>query len=490
MKLSKSKYCNGIQCNKMLWLDKHKHEEKSEIKNQSILENGKEVGIVAKDLFGPHIDIEYNENLNIMLEETKKHLTKENVIITEASFVYENNFCSIDILKKIGNKYEIYEVKSSTDAKDIYFDDISYQAYVLTKLGYNITKASLVYINSNYERNGELDLKQLFIIEDVTDIAYDKLKEVENKIKEINEYMEQVEEPKDDIGCHCMHPYECLFFKYCTKKLPEKNVFNIKRMQTKTKFNLYHNGIISYPDLLKENIDWKFKQQIEFDLYDRLPSINKEQINAFLKNLSYPLYFLDFETFQQAIPKYDGIKPYMQIPFQYSIHYLNSETSTLEHKEYLAPSGTDPRRELAENLVKDIPKNTCTIAYNMMFEKMVIKNLANSYPDLKGHLMNIHDNIKDLMIPFKDRDYYTKEMEGSYSIKYVLPALFPNDDSLNYHNLELIHNGSEAMSMYANLDNMSKEEQEKVRKSLLKYCELDTYAMVKIWEKLKNIKRL
>lgn len=487
MKLSKSKYCNGIQCNKMLWLDKYKQEEKSEIKNQSILDNGKEVGIVAKDLFGPHIDIEYNEDLNIMLEETKKYLIEENIIITEASFVYENNFCSIDILKKIGNNYEIYEVKSSTDTKDIYFDDISYQVYVLTKLGYNIKKASLVYINSEYERNGPLDLNKLFIIEDVTDIAYDKLKEVENKINEINKYMEQKEEPKDDIGCHCMNPYECLFFKYCTKKLPEKNVFNIKRMFTKNKFDLYHKGIISYPDLLKENIDWKFKQQIEFDLYDKKSAINKEAIDSFLNTLSYPLYFLDFETYQQVIPKYDGISPYMQIPFQYSIHYLNEESSSLEHKEYLAPSGIDPRRELAENLVKDIPKNTCIIAYNMMFEKMVIKNLANLYPDLKNHLMNIYDNIKDLMIPFKNRDYYTKEMEGSYSIKYVLPALFPNDESLNYHNLELIHNGSEAMNMYANLTNMSKEEQTIVRKSLLKYCELDTYAMVKIWEKLKNL---
>ena len=122
-----------------------------------------------------------------------------------------------------------------------------------------------------------------------------------------------------------------------------------------------------------------------------------------------------------------------------------------------------------------------------MFEKMIIKNLAKDFPDLKDHLMNIHDNMKDLMIPFKNRDYYTKEMQGSYSIKYVLPALFPNDPSLDYHNLEGVHNGSEAMSTYANLGNLSKEEQQIVRNNLLKYCELDTYAMVKIYKKLKEV---
>ena len=183
---------------------------------------------------------------------------------------------------------------------------------------------------------------------------------------------------------------------------------------------------------------------------------------------------------------YDNIKPYMQIPFQYSLHYMD-EKGNLYHKEFLAETSIDPRRSLAESLVNDIPENVCVLAYNMMFEKMVIKNLAYLYKDLSGHLMNIYNNMHDLMIPFKDRDYYTKDMQGSYSIKYVLPALFPNDPSLDYHNLEGIHNGSEAMNSYANLANYSKEEQEIIRNNLLKYCQLDTYAMVKIYKKLKDI---
>ena len=163
------------------------------------------------------------------------------------------------------------------------------------------------------------------------------------------------------------------------------------------------------------------------------------------------------------------------------------EQKHLNHKEYLASPNTDPRRGLAERLVNDIPKNVCVLAYNMTFEKTVIKNLAALYPDLKDSLMSIHDNIKDLMIPFYNRDYYNKDMQGSYSIKYVLPALFKNDENLNYHNLDEIHNGSEAMNAFANMGKLPKDKQEKLRINLLKYCELDTYAMVKIWEKLKSL---
>jgi hypothetical protein len=299
--------------------------------------------------------------------------------------------------------------------------------------------------------------------------------------------MLQIEDPNDDIGMHCMKPYECPFFKYCTKNLPKNNVFNVRNMLNKDKFNFYHNGIVSYEDLLNEPLKPKFRQQIEFELYNKEEYINKKDINEFLNTLSYPMYFLDFESYQQPIPKYNGIKPYMQIPFQYSLHYYEEENGELFHKEFLAEANVDPRRNLAESLVNDIPKNVCTIAYNMTFEKMIIKNLAKLYPDLEEHLMNIHDNMKDLMIPFKDRSFYKKEMLGSYSIKYVLPALFPNDPELDYHNLELIHNGSEASNSYAILSELSKERQDEIKKSLLKYCELDTYAMVKIWQKLNEV---
>ena len=487
MHLSKSKYCRAIQCNKMLWLEKNKPEEKGEMDNQAVLDNGTKVGELAKGIFGNYTNIEYDENLDKMIYDTKEALKESSNIITEASFKYKNNFCSIDILKVNGNSVEIYEVKSSTEIKDIYLDDISYQFYILNKLGYKVTKASIIYINNQYIRHGELNLSEFFNSEDVTDIVQEKQKEIESKIKEINEYMKQEAEPKQEIGMQCFKPYQCQFWKYCTKHLPEHNVFQIKKMHKDKALKFYYEGKINFKDLLEEEMNWKFKQQVEFEEFNYEPHIDKQKIREFMKNLYYPIYFLDFETMQTAIPEFDNSKPYQQIPFQYSLHYIEKENGELFHKEFLAESGTDPRRKLAEQLVKDIPKDVCVTAYNMMFEKGRIKELAEIFPDLSEHLMNIHEHIQDLMIPFSERMYYCKDMQGSYSIKYVLPALFPNDPELNYHNLPLIHNGGEAMNIFPKIKDMSKEEQEKARYGLLKYCELDTYAMVKVWEKLKEV---
>lgn len=487
MYLSKSKYCKAKQCNKSLWLLKNMPEVATEIDNQSVLDNGTKVGELAREIFGEYKNIEYQEDLSKMLEQTEELLKLAPNIITEASFNFNNNFCSVDILKNDIDGLEIYEVKSSTEVKEIYLDDVSYQVYVLKNLGYKIKKASIVYINNQYVRHGELELNKLFNIEDVTEIAFDKQEEIENKIKEINQYMRQEVEPELDINMHCFNPYKCEFWEHCTRHLPENNIFKIREMHKDQKFKLYKQGIYSFKDVLSQDINPKYKQQVEFEVFNKEPIIDKEKIRGFLEKLYYPLYFLDFETFQQPIPQYDGIRPYMQIPFQYSLHYIEKENEELYHKEFLAEAGVDPRRTLAEKLVEDIPINGCVLAYNMKFEKMVIRELADVFEDLREKLMKIHDNIQDLMIPFYERSYYCKEMQGSYSIKYVLPALFPNDEELDYHKLPVVHNGGEAMSVFTTLDERTAEEQEKIRSGLLEYCKLDTLAMVKIWEKLRNM---
>jgi hypothetical protein len=122
----------------------------------------------------------------------------------------------------------------------------------------------------------------------------------------------------------------------------------------------------------------------------------------------------------------------------------------------------------------------------MSFEKRIIAALADWFPDLADHLMDIHDNIKDLMAPFQSHSYYRREFEGSYSIKAVLPALYPGDPELNYDNLELIHRGGDAMSAYPALVNKPKEEAAAIRKALLAYCRLGTLAMMKIYGYLRE----
>ncbi len=489
--LSKSRYCKAVQCKKIIWLKKHKPEHAIQKAKDTVLNNGTAVGQLAKGLFGKYEDIEFNENLDIMIKQTQELLNNKPNIITEASFNYNNNFCSVDILKNNLDGIEIYEVKSSTEISEIYLDDVAYQYDILNNLGFNIKKACIVYINNKYIRQEELDLNKLFNIEDVTEIAKSKQQEIKKNINELNKYMEENKEnePKDDIGIKCFKPYECEFWEYCTKKLPKPNVFDIKGgMHLDKKFEKYYEGKISFEDLQNENLNPKYLEQIEFELNDLQSKIDKEEIKEIMKSLKYPLYFLDYETYQVAIPEINGTKPYQQLPFQYSLHIIKEEGAEIEHREFLADiNDKDFIRHFAESLIKDIPDNGSVIIYNKAFEPARNREIAKMYPDLEDELERINRNMIDFLEPFKQRKYYTKEMQGSASIKYVLPALYPNDPELDYHNLPVVHNGGEASEAFLSLKEKSKEEQEKIRQGLLVYCKLDTYAMVKIWMKFNEI---
>lgn len=490
--LSKSKYCKLVQCPKILWMNKYKSDVAVPTAREAVLANGTAVGELARNLFGDYTNIEFNTDLNIMVEDTKKMLKSKPNIITEASFNYDNNFCSVDILKNNLDGVEIYEVKSSTDVHDIYLDDASYQYFVLSNLGLNVKKVCIVYINKQYVRDKELEIEKLFNIQDITDIAKLKQDEIKKTIEMANKYMDEYNgdnEPNTDIGMHCFNPYKCEFWEYGTRNLPKPNVFDIGGgMHTSKKFEKYYEGKISFRDLQNENLNPKFLEQIDFELNNLKPKIEKEAIKGLMDSLKYPLYFIDYETYQLAIPEVEGTKPYQQLPFQYSLHIIKEKGASLQHKEFLAEiDDQNYIRHFAESMIKDMPENGSVIIYNKAFEPVRNNEIARMYPDLKDELERINSNIIDFMEPFKQRKYYTKEMHGSASIKAVLPALYPNDPELDYHNLPVVHNGGEASEAFLSLRNMSKEEQKEIRHGLLVYCELDTYAMVKIWEKLNEI---
>lgn len=490
MQLSKSQYCSAVQCPKMLWLKKNQPDLLDDSgTNQAVLSAGIEVGKLTRGIFGEYTNVTFNSNQGELLRDTARLIDDNTPVITEATFSWNGLICRVDILKNLGHRIvEIYEVKSSTDIKDIYVDDLSFQRYILTELGYRVTKACVVYINNKYVRQGQIDLEQLFVIRDMTEEVEAAHDDVEHFIDWLKKYMSNESEPSDEIGMHCFTPYECDFFAYCTRKLPQSNVFNLARVKKSKMFQCYRDGLVSFSDLYRAGIFSSGQAlQIEHELSTLPPHIEKSPIRDFVDSLSYPLYFLDFESFNPAIPLYDNSHPYEQIVFQYSLHIMEAEGGDLQHREFLAYPGKDPRRELAENLCKDIPLNACTVAYNMTFEKTRLKELASLFPDLSDHLMNIFSHMRDLMIPFQKKQYYVKAMEGSYSIKYVLPALFPNDPTLDYHNLEGVHNGSEASATFQRMAEMDKKELDEYRGHLLKYCGLDTFAMVKIWEKLREV---
>lgn len=498
---SKSKYCAFWQCPKLAWLNQYHPEERvSDSNAEAHMEAGQEVGKLARSLFGAFVDvtsyIDQQLDFFTMLEQTKIEMEKNIPVICGASFSYEGCYCAVDILKRTESGWAIYEVKSSTatmnseDVESVYVADLAYQKYVLEHCDVSVTGTYLVNINRDYVREGKLDLQALFCIREISDLVEKEFKEVEKNLKEAQEILNNPEEPSCDLAEGCHSPYSCSYWNYCTRNVPKESVFDLYRLPFKKKLEYYHQGLVSYEELNESGVIQNSKQQrqLKFALEEEKGTyVDREEIRKFLEQLSYPLYFLDFETMQPVIPLFDGTKPYQQIPFQYSLHYIETKGGSLRHKEFLAESGINPLRDIAEVLCRDIPIDVCVTAYNKAFECTRLKELAGMFPDLEEHLLNIEANIVDLLVPFQSGYYYNRAMGGSFSIKSVLPAIFPNNPELDYHSLEGVHNGSEAMTIFPKIKDMSKEEQEKARRNLLKYCELDTYAMVKVWEELERV---
>ena len=504
-RLSKSRYTLYCQCPKALWLRIYKPDVAIiDASTEARFEKGNEVGDLAMGLFGSYVDVttqmeDGSLDPRAMVEKTKQEMEKGTDIICEASFTCKGHYCAVDILRKSKNGWAIYEVKSTSFPEyegnqtklEKYVPDIAYQKWVLMQCGIHVTDTFLVCLNSDYVRQGDLDLQQLFVTIDLRELVENELLKVPTRVSQAMKMLEDKNEPDIDLSEHCMKPYGCAFFEYCKHQhgVPndEPTVFDLYRMNFSKKMEHYHAGCILFSDVRNVKLSDKQQMQVECTL-NQTEHLNKKGIRKFLEKLTYPLYFLDFETMQDAIPQFDGTKPYQQITFQYSLHIKKSETAEYIHREFLAPSdGNDPRRPLAEQLCRDIPKDVCTLAYNKEFECGRIRELATLYPDLSDHLLNIRDHIVDLIVPFRAGDYYVPAMGGSFSIKSVLPALFPDEPSLDYHNLdERCQNGGHAMTIFPRIQFMEPDEAAASREALLRYCELDTWAMVKVWERLEQ----
>ena len=511
MNLSKSRYTLCRQCPKALWLSVNKPEEAAET-DESRMVTGQQVGQLAKGWLGSYKEATKHKkdgslDIQAMIDETKRLMADESVQnICEAAFLADGCYCAVDILHREKDGWAIYEVKSSSmrdeeghvdekkadEVSDVYIWDIAYQKYVLQQCKVHVTGTYLVCLNKEYVRNGALDIKQLFVSKDVSEQVLSEYPLVAKNCEKAKAELAQVKEPGQKLHAGCQKPYECAFKQYCMKPLniPEHSVFNMYRMWWTKKIDYFGKGICTLEQLQKvPKLNEHHKLQVACDL-NNTDYINKDAIRAWLKkNIRYPLYHLDFETVQYAVPQYEGTHPYQQIPFQYSLHIEPAQGANCEHREFLADANSaNPMRQLAEQLCKDIPADKCVLVYNQKFEKGRLAEMAAAFPDLHDHLMAIHDNIVDLLIPFQKWYYYRPAMNGSFSIKKVLPALFPNDPTLDYHNLPgTVHNGGEAMDIFPRMRNMSGKELEDARHSLLVYCGLDTWSMVVILRRLYDV---
>ncbi len=491
--ISKTDYILYRECKKNVWLkfnrpDIYNKSELSEFE-KSIIETGNEVEILARKLFPDGILIEGRGRE--AQELTQKYIAENKHVLFQPIFVKDGFLAAVDILEydsKSGG-YNIYEVKATNEIKEkIHFYDLAFQVNLLKKFNIKVSGIKLLHLNPDYIRHGELDLKNMFLIEDVIKGVEEKLPEVELEMNSALEYLSDKKEPTGHCGCiNKSRNNHCTTFQYSNPEVPEYSIHDIARIgSSKKKLQQLIDANIFKLDEIPEHIEFSDiqKNQIEAYIFDKI-LIEKELIRKEFENLVLPLYFLDYETCPAAVPRFDGYSPYQQIPFQFSLHKLDSPLSELEHFEFLHTSSDDPSRALVEALQKYAGDKGTIIVWNKKFECKRNEEIAERLPEFKMFMDPINKRIYDLMDVFSKQYYVHKHFKGSTSIKCVLPVLVP---TLSYKNLNIQEGGTASQSWdKIALSDISKEEKDKITKDLLAYCELDTYAMYAIWRELYKL---
>ena len=486
--LSKSRFLAGLQCHLRLWHQCYNRNLATEVSpaQQAIFDVGHKVGELATRRYpgGVLIKEGYLHHAKAV-QTTLKAIQDPNVkSIYEAAFIYDGVRIRVDILEKLSDGlWNLIEVKSSASVKEVHLPDVAIQHYVLGGSGIDLKKAFLLHINNEYVYDGKnLDLVSLFSASDITGEIFSLQNEIPMRIAGFKEMLNSPAPPMIRPSRHCNTPYRCEFWEYCTRDMPEHWVLGLAGITQEKLDELTSMDIKDIRDIPDSYHLTKLQERIKECV------INNEEFisNALedeLKNVEYPVHFLDFETVSPAIPRYAGTRPYKAIPFQWSDHIL-AENGTLEHNEYLCIDNKDPREEFACTLLDALGKNGTIFIY-ATYEKGIIEDLADYFPQLSNDLLLIIDRFKDLCALIK-RYFYHPGFHGSFSLKSVLPALVPDMDYGNLTIQEGSHASFEYMRMFD--PSISHEEKQRARENLLAYCKYDTLAMVKIRDEL--IKRL
>jgi len=497
MKLSKTNFLICLDCAKNAWLKIHKSEiyKKKSLSSfeLNIIDTGNQVDELARELFPNGILVESREDMEL----TKKLMAEKTPVIYQPVFATEKFVTVSDVFvwNSDTNVYDLYEVKSSTVSEEDggrktedYLIDMAFQKNILNDLGVQIGTLNLIRLNKKYVRMGDIDLKQLFFIENFTDQVNEKLEEIKQKMDGAYELLSNGKEPLGHCDCilkgknsHCTTSW------YSNSDLPDYPVHAIARIHQKKLTELVDSNIFSIHDIPEDfELSDNQRRQVNTAQSDK-EYIDKNGILEFLETMKYPLAFLDYETYPSAIPKYNGYRPYQQIPFQFSLHVIESPDGESIHNDFIYTDQGRPDEHFSEALKKHLPQTGSVIVWNQKFEKGINKQISEHLLEQKDFMQEVNERIVDLMIPFfgKTTMYDHPKFKGSASIKYVLPALVP---TLSYKDMHIQEGGAAADTWNRIVSGGYSEKDKNMKIQALKdYCHLDTLAMVEIWRVLKSV---
>ena len=484
--ISKSKFLWGLQCQKLLW---YAYNNKALIPapdaaTQAIFEQGHDVGGLAKQMFPDGIEVgkgilDLKETIRLTKEAIKRRKP-----MFESAFSTNGGYCRTDILRPAPqNAWDLIEVKSTTSLKDVHLDDLAFQTWVLTGAGLKIRKCYLMHINSDFVRQGTIDPKKFFTLEDVTNQVAKPSQLVADQLDDMFKVIHQNKHPDIKIGPQCNDPYSCPMIGHCWKFLPSHNVFDLYRGGKKG-FELLEQDVTALRDI-PDDFKLTDNQEIQKQAANSgKPYINKKAIANFLDRLEYPVNYLDFETFNPAVPLFDGLRPFQQVPFQFSLHIVRKPGAKAEHIEFLAEGKQDPRPEFMSKLRQSVTSSGSIVAFNAGFELSRIKECCAAIPKYGPWVKLVEDRVVDLLGPFRSFDYYHPDQHGSASMKAVLPSLTGN----GYEELGIQEGGTASNEfLRVTFGNVTSAEQQRVRQQLLEYCGRDTEGMIWIMDVLGRV---
>ena len=484
--ISKSSYMAGLQCPRLLW---HKFNQPDvfppvDAATQAIFDQGRQVGELAKQLFPKGLEIGAGVIKKDAVDELSRAAVSRRLPLYEAGFIAGCAYARADVLVPVGrNQWDIVEVKSTTKAKEVHVSDLALQRHVYESAGLDIRRCFVMHLDSEYVRRGEIDPPKLFAKTDVTADVDDVVGDVGSELKKMVRIIGQQRAPNMEIGLHCSNPYECPLRATCWKAVPKHSVFTLTHVGQKA-FDWFHDGITRLQDLPRD-IPVNAKQEIQLRaVRSRRAQVDRDALREFLDSLEYPLHFLDFETINPAIPVWDITSPYRQVPFQFSLHIVDSPGSKPVHHAFLAEGTADPRPEILARLKRLLGQRGSIIAYSASFERNALRACTEAYPAFAAWWAKAESRVVDLLQPFRSFHYYHPDQCGSASLKAVLPAV----TGKGYAEME-IADGATASQEFLRITfgKVSAAERRKVRAALEKYCGLDTEGMVWIVKALDRL---
>jgi hypothetical protein len=378
---------------------------------------------------------------------------------------------------------DLYEIKSGTSISKMHLYDVAF-TYLVSAVSLRVRDVFIVHLDKEFVKAGDLDLEKLFVVENVTSAVNELLEEVKSARESA---LWAVQQPNPEAILNCQKPKTCPCPELCHPDLPEYSIYDLTRLSRNKALDLVDNGVRSIFEV-PENYPLTKRQRRQVKAVKMgIPLINQQAIRSALNTLRYPLYFLDYETCNPGIPIFDGYRPYQHMVFQYSLHILSDPDGEPSHFECLATGQDDPLLELLPHLASKIGETGSVVVWNQAFEASRNREMAERYPAYADLLMGVNARIQDLMQVFKTGDYLHPQFHGSYSIKAVLPVLVPDFEQA-YADLP-ISKGDDAMLAWLVIvsGELTPTEIEANREALLRYCALDSLAMVAIWRVLREL---